>query len=66
MMATRLTTLHTPWLTGLMRARVLNANWLYRWYSRPTLQAGGQANAEGKGGAAVVVRGEPGEHAMRQ
>jgi hypothetical protein len=27
MMATRLTTLHTPWLTGLTRSSVLNANW---------------------------------------
>ena len=40
MMATRLTTLHTPWLTGDTRARVLKANWLYRWYSRPTLRVG--------------------------
>eukprot|EP00983_Pelagomonas_calceolata_P098240 1158326-Pelagomonas_calceolata.AAC.1 len=27
MMATRLTTLHTPWDTGLTRCRVLKANW---------------------------------------
>jgi hypothetical protein len=29
--------LHTPCETGDTRWRVLNANWLYKWYRRPTM-----------------------------
>jgi hypothetical protein len=52
-----------------MRARVLKANWLYRWYSRPTLQQADRQAAKhgrerrGMRGETVVVRGEAGEHA---
>ena len=40
---TLLTTLHTPWDTGVTRANVLKANWLYKWYSKPT-ETRGMAN----------------------
>lgn len=49
MMATRLTTLHTPCDTGDTRARVLKANWLYRWYRRPTLRDVAEKEGGGRG-----------------
>jgi hypothetical protein len=62
MMATRFTTLHTPWDTGDTRARVLKANWLYRWYSRPTLRYG-----RGRGGTmSTAARSERGWQFLRQ